>query len=257
MIEINIDPFAFRLGSFALLWSSIIEIVALTLALIIFVIEARRFNLKKIHLLWLCLGFAIAGRLAARLVFLLEKLYFFNTIAPVVGFYARMPGVVLGTTAVLLIYSKLTKFPLMPLMDLGAPSLYLFLTVFRVGCIINGCCFGLPCELPWAVMYNNPDSVAPLGIPSHPTQAYHLIWAALVFSVVYILLKKPHIPGFPAFIGLFLYSAGDFSIRMLRADEPVAFGFSFTQAILLLLAIFAAIMIIYLKFTRQRSESAT
>jgi phosphatidylglycerol:prolipoprotein diacylglycerol transferase len=252
MVEINIDPFAFRLDSFGLLWSSIIGVVAMALALFLFIVEARRFHIKKINLLWLCLGLALAGRLVGRLVFLLEKLYFLNTIEPVIGLYARMPGVVLGTIAVIFIYAKLAKLPVMRLMDTGAPSLYLFLTVFRVGCIINGCCFGLPCELPWAVTYNNLDSAAPLGIPSHPTQVYQLISAAVVFTIVLILLKRPRIPGFPAFVGLFLYSVGDFFIRMFRADEPVVFGISFSQVIVLLLAISAATIIFHLKVTGRR-----
>jgi phosphatidylglycerol:prolipoprotein diacylglycerol transferase len=37
--------------------------------------------------------------------------------------------------------------------DLMAPSIVLGMAVGRIGCFLNGCCFGGACELPWAVQF--------------------------------------------------------------------------------------------------------
>ena len=43
------------------------------------------------------------------------------------------------------------RVPLLATADLVAPSLMLGLAIGRIGCLLNGCCYGGPCELPWAV----------------------------------------------------------------------------------------------------------
>jgi phosphatidylglycerol:prolipoprotein diacylglycerol transferase len=53
--------------------------------------------------------------------------------------------------------------PGLALADLIAPSVVLGLGLGRVGCFLNGCCFGGTCELPWAVEF-------PAGSPPHEQQ---------------------------------------------------------------------------------------
>ncbi|MGC4005305.1 MAG: prolipoprotein diacylglyceryl transferase [Pirellulales bacterium] len=45
------------------------------------------------------------------------------------------------------------KMPVALLLDLAAPSMALGQALGRIGCFMNGCCFGGPCELPWAVTF--------------------------------------------------------------------------------------------------------
>ncbi len=58
--------------------------------------------------------------------------------------------------------------------DLAAPSLALGIAFGRIGCFLNGCCFGRVCDLPWAVIQPGHP-----GQPSHPTQLYETL-AALI-----------------------------------------------------------------------------
>ncbi len=53
----------------------------------------------------------------------------------------------------------------MALCDLIAPSLALGLAVGRIGCLMNGCCFGSVCDYPWAVTF-------PAGTPPEYTPPY-------------------------------------------------------------------------------------
>ena len=41
------------------------------------------------------------------------------------------------------------KLPALAIADLVAPSLMLGLAIGRIGCLLNGCCYGGPCDIPW------------------------------------------------------------------------------------------------------------
>ncbi len=45
------------------------------------------------------------------------------------------------------------RIPLLATADLIAPSMLLGLALGRVGCMLNGCCYGGPCDLPWKVTF--------------------------------------------------------------------------------------------------------
>jgi phosphatidylglycerol:prolipoprotein diacylglycerol transferase len=59
----------------------------------------------------------------------------------------------------LLIYAIKKKVPLRLAMDIVAPCLMVGLGFGRIGCFLNGCCYGAQCELPWAITYPY-DSIA-------------------------------------------------------------------------------------------------
>ncbi len=48
MIEINVDPYIFRAGTFGIMWSSLIEVVAIALALYLFIIKAKPILVSQI-----------------------------------------------------------------------------------------------------------------------------------------------------------------------------------------------------------------
>lgn len=53
----------------------------------------------------------------------------------------------------LVIYALKKKMPLRLSMDIVAPCLVIGLGFGRVGCFLNGCCYGDECKLPWAVQF--------------------------------------------------------------------------------------------------------
>src|SRR4051794_1738532 len=62
-------------------------------------------------------------------------------------------GSILGGTVAFLIYRRFRPFPLLPMLDVIAPALAFGIAVGRLGCFLNGCCFGDTCDLPWAVAF--------------------------------------------------------------------------------------------------------
>jgi phosphatidylglycerol---prolipoprotein diacylglyceryl transferase len=53
----------------------------------------------------------------------------------------------------LVIYAIVKKIPLRLGMDIVAPALMIGLAFGRLGCLLNGCCYGATCDLPWAMTY--------------------------------------------------------------------------------------------------------
>ncbi len=75
-------------------------------------------------------------------------------------------GSLIGGTIGLVAFMRVHKLPVLATLDLLTPSLVLGLAIGRIGCLLNGCCFGGPCDLPWAVTF-------PAGSPAHVHQAQH------------------------------------------------------------------------------------
>jgi phosphatidylglycerol:prolipoprotein diacylglycerol transferase len=66
-------------------------------------------------------------------------------------------GAVFGATLGLVGFARRHKLNLLALCDLIAPSVILGQAVGRLGCFLNGCCYGGVCLLPWALSFP-PDS---------------------------------------------------------------------------------------------------
>ena len=129
-------------------------------------------------------------------------------------------GGILGAALGIWIYSKFSKFQFGYLVDLIAPGLVLAQIVGRIGCTINGCCYGTVCDLPWAITYTHPDSLGPLGVATHPTTVYEIIYLAIVFGVILKLKDRFKPDGSLFIIYLGLYSLWRLGIDFLRDGTP-------------------------------------
>jgi phosphatidylglycerol:prolipoprotein diacylglycerol transferase len=63
--------------------------------------------------------------------------------------YGAFFGGVIGLVA----FWRKYRIPLLATADLMVPSLALGVALGRVGCLLNGCCFGTTCDLPWKVTF--------------------------------------------------------------------------------------------------------
>ncbi len=118
--------------------------------------------------------------------------------------------------------------------DVVAPAIALGLAVDRVGCLLHGCCYGIPSSLPWAIRFPAgsiawSDQVsagwlaasAPLSLPVHPLQLYFGAWS-LVVGVTLLVLQRRSLPEGTVF-ALFcvLHESGKAALELLRAPAPL------------------------------------
>ena len=145
------------------------------------------------------------------------------------------------------------------LADCIAPGLLLRLAIGRIGCFLNGCCYGGPCDLPWAMRFP-PDSppwldqaarglipaalagARPWSLPIHPAQLYATIDAAILawLAVAFTPLAKRD--GAVFALTLTLHPISRFLLEMIRIDEAPALGtpFSISQVASIMLLALAA-----------------
>jgi phosphatidylglycerol:prolipoprotein diacylglycerol transferase len=140
-------------------------------------------------------------------------------------------GAVLGASLGIWIYCKLAKIKIGYLFDLLAPAIIMAQAIGRIGCLLNGCCYGVPTTLPWGLEYTNPQSLGFGAGVTHPTVVYEIIFNVLAFVVLLKLRGKFKPEGSLYLIYLSLYSAWRLGIDFLRDGTPFLFGLHQAQVI--------------------------
>ena len=160
-------------------------------------------------------------------------------------FFGGFCAAVIGT----LICIRLKKLPLWQTADIIAPGIALGHAVGRVGCLFAGCCHGKTCDLPWAVQFSHPESLAPLGVLLHPTQIYSVLSNLGIFCVLIWLFKRKKFHGMVFLVYVMLYSFLRAIIEFFRGDFRGDFFFEFismSQGIGLSVSILALILLVRL-----------
>jgi phosphatidylglycerol:prolipoprotein diacylglycerol transferase len=107
-------------------------------------------------------------------------------------------------------------------MDVLAPPLVLAQAIGRMGCFMAGCCYGKPTEFPWAVTFKNPNTLAPMGVPLHPTQLYHSIANLIIFCILFFFIRKrKQFNGQILCLYLCMYSIARFFLEFFRGDIKI------------------------------------
>lgn len=141
-------------------------------------------------------------------------------------------GAVLGAALGIFIYSRFNKkFRYGIFVDAIAPSIILAQAIGRIGCTINGCCYGLPSNLPWAIVYTNVNSFGPLGVPVQPTTVYEIIYNLIAFGILLSLRGKLKPAGSLFAVYLSLYAVWRLGSDFLRAGNPFLFSLHEVQVI--------------------------
>ncbi len=160
-------------------------------------------------------------------------------------------------------FARRRGLDILTLADVIAPGMLVGLAIGRVGCFLNGCCYGGPCDLPWAVSFPADTEVAikfpaavgapgvgihpGVGLPSvpvHPAQLYAAIDAALLALLAVVWTPLARRPGEVFALVLTLHPISRMLLEAIRVDEPPALGtpFSISQLVsLVLLALAAAL----------------
>lgn len=221
---ISINPIIARFGVFTLNWYSVLISLGVVTAIVWLVLE----NKRERRLSYSTIAAALTIGLVTGVIFakLLHVVDFFS-------YYRQNPGLILsdegwaiwgmalGVILGLWIYSRASgRFRFAVLADMMAPGIILGQAVGRVGCTINGCCYGLPSTSPAAVIYTNPNSFAPLGVPTLPVTAFEIVYNLIVFGILLSLRKKLKPEGSLFLIYIALYAAWRFGSDFMRAGTP-------------------------------------
>jgi len=148
-------------------------LLAVSFAVALLVYRGKRRGFEPEMMLSLSFWLFVAGIVGARLFYVIEywerqfqKETLLETLKAV--FNITQGGLVvfgslIGGAIAALIYVRKYRLSALAMGDLMAPSIVLGIAIGRIGCFLNGCCFGGVCDLPWAVQF-------PFGSPPHMRQ---------------------------------------------------------------------------------------
>jgi phosphatidylglycerol:prolipoprotein diacylglycerol transferase len=268
MVTINIDPVIGKLGPLEFRWYGIIMAVAVIFGTYLFSRELRRRGIDPGHTLGIAVIAVPCGVIGARIVHIFDHLdYYIANPGKIIGpqlVGLAIYGVVLGGLAGLVAYCWWKKLPILRVIDCTALAFPAGQIVGKFANIINGDTWGHPTDLPWGIIYTNPNSFIPahlLGVPTHPTPIYEQLWLLVVVGILFYALPRLKVDGLAILLYFWLYSAGRFFISFLRVNDPMIWGLVEAQVIALVAIVLAPVLAYWLvqrarKRSRERADES-
>ena len=155
------------------------------------------------------------------------------------------------------------RLPVWTTCDAFAPGIALGQAVGRIGCLMAGCCYGAPTDLPWGVTFTDPlaasNTGAPLDVSLHPTQLYESGAALAILGLLLLAERRgPSPPGRTFWTYLLLYPVARLGIELFRGDPrgTVFAILSTSQFVSLLLVPLAVVMLLKLHASARAQAQA-
>ena len=139
-------------------------------------------------------------------------------------------------------YIKRHHLPLNKMADCAAPAIAFGFSAGRIGCFLNGCCYGIPSSFGFLFPLTSPAGEFYPGQTLFPTQLVSSLNLLMIGITLHFLRKKNMARGKLLPFFLILYSVHRFLIEFLRGDtSTVAFNLTSFQFISIILALFSLI----------------
>src|SRR5882724_2736704 len=139
-------------------------------------------------------------------------------------------GGLIGATIAGMIYIRWKKMPLWKTADVLAPSIALGSFFGRAGCLLNGCCYGRPTDLPWAIQFPNGSAAwdqqfhegltgaySP-SLPVHPTEIYDALLNFALYLFLAWLFRRKKFDGQIFATYLICYAVTRGIVEIFRGD---------------------------------------
>lgn len=256
-------PELFRIGGIPIRSWGVMLIIGFFLGYWVAVRRAEKFGIRKNLVIDVAVWALIAGVIGARVGWVLQDW----------GYYSRHPldalklteggmtsygGVAFGVFG-MWVWSRRAGVRFLDVLDLLAAPGALMVAIGRIGCFLNGCCYGAPCALPWAVS-TRPD--AGPSYMGHPAQLYDTLMMLAAFAILMFYEKrdKQRKPGRYAALFLVLYGISRFIYEIFRAGYSSTSsikGFVLTDGQVAAIVMFVAGIIWFAMASRRPSNDVT
>jgi phosphatidylglycerol:prolipoprotein diacylglycerol transferase len=214
--------------------------------------RARREGIDTEAVYELAIWIFVGGVVGARAVYVIQNpsemkglLDVFRVWQGGIVFYGCIFGGLIGT---MIAWSR-RPFPFLRMADAVAPALAWGAGVGRLGCFLNGCCYGEPSKSPWAMTFPagtipwydhvQRGLVAPgasCSLPVAPTQLYSAVAGLGLLLIMLVYHSRRRFDGEVMTILMVGYAITRFWVEGLRADQPSSLlGLTFSQSVSLVL----------------------
>jgi phosphatidylglycerol---prolipoprotein diacylglyceryl transferase len=205
--------------------------------------RGRRHDLDPAVIYDLVFLVLVTSLIGVRLAYVLTHLADFRSVLQVFAIWdgglTLYGGILLSAFAVWW-FCRRRRLAFLPVADTLAPGVILGIGITRLGCFMAGCCYGKPCDLPWAVHFPaGSQAVREFGSRGlHPSQLYGSAAGFLIFALLLLWERRPAAVGatfarFLAFYGLARF--GEDFTRSYEPDQRLMLGWTNNQWLSLLL----------------------
>jgi phosphatidylglycerol:prolipoprotein diacylglycerol transferase len=181
--------------------------------------RAADFGLDKSRIIDIFIVMLVSGIAGARIfyIFLNPAYYIANPVEMLklskggLVWYGSFAGGLAGGW----LYVRLNRISFWTAADLISPYIALAQSIGRIGCFLNGCCFGkeVPADFVFGVRFPHE------AVLRHPTQLYSSLAMLLIFILLRLWQERRRFPG-EIFLGYcILYSSKRFLTEFLRGDS--------------------------------------
>ncbi|MEQ1822655.1 MAG: prolipoprotein diacylglyceryl transferase [Fimbriimonadaceae bacterium] len=181
-------PTIFQAGSFKLPSFGFLLGIGFFLGVIIGRKRAPKFGITADQFTDASIWAIMLGILGARLVFVVQEWdYYAKNPGELLSQFAGITsfgGIIFGGLGIYL-YSRRKKVSFLALLDTAGAAFLVSHAVGRIGCLLNGCCHGRTCDLPWAI------TVHGIAGKVHPAQVYDSMMNIVAFGLLLWLERRP------------------------------------------------------------------
>ncbi len=254
-------PIFLKIGEFQIRWYGVMIALAFLAAALLGAREARRKSHDPELIYDLLVYVMFAGIAGARIYYVLvSNPSYFATHPWDILFIWRgglsLHGGLIGGILAGLWFCRRRRLAFWSFADLLTPSIVLGQAVGRGACTLNGCSFGKPTDLPWAITFTDPASQAPHNIPLHPTQFYEMGTDVVIFLAMWTLRKKTRFDGQLFLLYAFTYAIARFILEFFRGDSLlVADRFPVPQVFSIFLFILTPTLYVWRSSLSNRSSA--
>ena len=237
-------PILFIIGPFTIYSFGFMLAVAVILCSFLMSRDAARIGIAKDTVYDFVFWVALSGIIGARIFYVLLNFDFFiNTPSEFFqiqhGGLAWQGALILGFAAAI-VHLKRKKLPVLQFLDLASPYAALGQAIGRIGCFLNGCCYGQP--VSWGPYCPVHDAHL------HPTQIYESAGLVIVWFLLRKFNQTDHPPGRTLVLYMMAAALLRFVVQFFRYDyDPVLLGLGIFQWICVSVFVTAAFFLNYFK----------
>lgn len=231
-------PVLFRIAGFPVYAYGVLLAIAFAVGAYGLTRDGRRAGLPEEKLFDMTILILVASLLGSRILYILIELPAYLA-DPISVFHVRSGGLsfhggLIAGIAAGLWYTHRHRLPQGKVADLVAPYLALGYAIVRIGCLLNGCCFGRAAGVAWALPSAYLDST-----PRHPTQLYAFAASLAIFFILRWRRNKTAFHGQLFLEFIVLYSIYRFVVEAFREVSAFVGFLTLGQAISLIGAVAA------------------
>ena len=225
-------PILLKFGSFTVYSYGVMVAIGFALSTFFIYRRAPKFNIDKDRAVDITIVVLISGILGARLLYVLLNISFYIA-NPLEIIMLSKGGLVwygcfITALLAMIIYIRIARLDFWSVVDLIAPYAALGQAFGRIGCFLNGCCYGMKVssDFPLAVTFPCDSD------PRFPSQLVSSGLLFIIFVILIIWQNRRRFIGEIALAYCILYSFKRFVMEFLRADNPkILLGLTISQII--------------------------